>query len=74
MPQLFVITCQTHRFIWWDGFVGMPSNVNFDAKPILKPFVIANCFVCGLSTTQPNNYKNGSACEVYILSHIFKTD
>ena len=35
MPQLSATTCQTRGFIWWDSFVVMTSNVNFNTRPIL---------------------------------------
>ena len=62
MPQFSAATCQKHGFIWWDSFVVMTSNENFDARPISQLFV-KFCFVWGQSTTQQKNDKNGSACK-----------
>ena len=58
MPQFLATTYQNHEFIWWDSFVVMTSNVNFSARPIVQ--LSGNCFVCGQSSIQQKNHKNGS--------------
>ena len=68
MPQLLAITCQKHGFVWWDDYEVLISNVSFDGKISLTTF--CNCFVCGQSTTQLKDYKNGPGSKVYIQGNL----